>query len=49
MNDIEWVRRQAEYGDYPTHTQTGVDAVDRAMPRQRNRIRGTAPAFIEAA
>ncbi|GAA4053717.1 transposase [Streptomyces shaanxiensis] len=43
LNDIELVWRQAKYQDYPQRAQTSIDAigeaVDRAMTRQRDRIR----------
>ncbi|MGN9837692.1 hypothetical protein ACTMTI_06190 [Nonomuraea sp. H19] len=45
MNDIERGWRAAKYEDYPQRAQTDVDAigeaVDRAMTRQRGRIRGS--------
>ncbi|MFF4410346.1 transposase [Streptomyces sp. NPDC001404] len=53
LNDIELVWRQAKYQDYPQRAQTSTDAigeaVDRAMLRQRDRIRRTAPHFTQAA
>ncbi|MGW2817911.1 transposase [Streptomyces sp. NPDC001415] len=53
LNDIELVWRQAKYQGYPTRTQTSIDAigkvVDRAMPRHRDRIRGSVPNGVEAA
>ncbi|WP_190194029.1 transposase [Streptomyces minutiscleroticus] len=52
-NDIELVRRQAKYEDYPQRTQTSTDdigqAVDEALTRRRNRIRTSAENFTQAA
>jgi hypothetical protein len=53
LNDIELVWRQAKYQDYPQRAQTSIDAigeaVDRAMTRQRDRIRQSATNFTRAA
>ncbi|MEU5888943.1 transposase [Streptomyces sp. NPDC047461] len=53
LNDIELVWRQAKYPDYPQRAQTSTEAigaaVDRAMRRQRDRIRQATPDFIQAA
>ncbi|MET7608847.1 transposase [Streptomyces avermitilis] len=53
LNDIELIWRQAKYQDYPQRAQTSIDAigeaVDRAMTRQRDRIRQSATNFTRAA
>lgn len=53
LNDIELVWRQAKYQDYPQRAQTSTEAigaaVDRAMRRQRERIRQATPNFTQAA
>ncbi|MEV8021306.1 transposase [Streptomyces sp. NPDC086554] len=53
LNNIELVWRQAKYQDYPQRAQTSIEAigaaVDRAMQRQRNRIRQAAANFIQTA
>lgn len=53
LNDIELVWRQAKYQDYPQRAQTSIEAigaaVDRALQRQRDRIRQAAPNFTRAA
>ncbi|WP_406396382.1 transposase [Streptomyces sp. NBC_00887] len=44
LNDIEYVWRSAKYEDYPDRAHTSIEAigtaVDRALTRQRTRIRG---------
>ncbi|MFJ2241017.1 transposase [Streptomyces sp. NPDC087859] len=51
LNDIELVWRQAKYQDYPQRAQTSTEAidaaVDRAMQRQRDRIRQATPNFTQ--
>ncbi|MFD5415170.1 transposase [Streptomyces nojiriensis] len=53
LNDIERVWRSAKYEDYPervhTTTETVGTAVDRALNRQRTRIKGSATNFTKAA
>lgn len=53
LNDIELVWRQAKYENYPQRSQTSTDslgeAVDQAMTQRRNRIRGSAKNFTQAA
>ncbi|GAA5035503.1 hypothetical protein GCM10023335_81420 [Streptomyces siamensis] len=51
-NDIELVRRQATYQDYPQRDRTSTDvigkAVDQAVDHQRDRIRRSATNLIRA-
>ena len=53
LNPIERVWRSAKYEDYPRRSHTSIDAiataVDRALTRQRSRIRGSAPHFVKTA
>lgn len=53
LNDIERTWRAAKYEDYPQRARTSIDAigeaVDRALARQRDRIRGSAENFSQAA
>ncbi|MEV0277212.1 transposase [Streptomyces sp. NPDC050610] len=53
LNDIELVWRHAKHRDYPQRAQPSTEAlgqaIDRAMLRQRDRIRGTALACAQTA